>query len=383
MSNELTREEFNDVLGSLHKSSETSRAIFSTFFLIYAAVAMYALSAYVWPQEAERVHAMSQDLTRAIPCIFLDKADTATANCGKDHTNIIMHPVVFEQIKERVPPEQKRQYETLVREVNVRIYAHRLEKMLDASYEASLFSVPLAGVKIDRNLFGYMNAVAGIFFYCILLSALENQIMLLQFILPASTGSLLRMQMVNASQVFTASGRFVNHAGTHPDSLGKYLNLIVLPLKRVLFLCIIAAPLAVASTVEWDAGDIYTKSPMAAKLETTIIRHAGAAPQPVSSPGRVDPGTESSGSPTGGAAEDLQKLEINHTASLLVINILAMLAMAALMIRLTARVWRLFDIDIENMQMIEAFREHPNRSSDQDQNPAGLPSNAPIARGPA
>jgi hypothetical protein len=109
--------EFSEALAALQKSSETARAIFSTYFIIYAAVVMFALSAFVVPNEQDRIRALSDDLTRALPCIFFDPTRQADLlrGCGADYSHIIMSPAQFQALRGLVGGADQARFTDIVR----------------------------------------------------------------------------------------------------------------------------------------------------------------------------------------------------------------------------------------------------------------------------
>jgi hypothetical protein len=154
--------------------------------------------------------------------------------------------------KEERAEIHKRFMETLQR-VNIEVYAHRLIKMLDESADVARFTIPFVGITIDRNWFGYINVIAGMFFYLILLAAMENQIVLLTFVRKQAAGCLPRLHMINVTQVFSGSGLFPQRSIQGLSGLDMYVRWVLAAFALAMRLLIVIAPLFVALAVEWDA----------------------------------------------------------------------------------------------------------------------------------
>jgi len=204
------RDEFNDALGSLQKASDASRGIVSTYLLVYAAVMLFTLSNFIVPQEQDRIHDMARDLSVAIHCIFDVGIDNKSVDCHRANNDIIVAPEVLRELAAEASPltendQPAQRFLQIVQNANTDIYEHRLLNMLDTSADAARFSVPIIGVKVDRNWFAYLNGFGGIFFFMIILHALENQLVLLREILKRKLTTMQR-KMVNATQIFTSSG---------------------------------------------------------------------------------------------------------------------------------------------------------------------------------
>jgi hypothetical protein len=298
---QISREEFKDALEALQKASDASRTFFSTYVLIYAGIFVFTLSAFIVPQEQDRIGDMSRDLRNAIACIFLaDRGPTQlAANCDKRSENLVMDPQTLityaqklrnddgiainsgaynvplvdparsqDNAKSRFDGKSQTRFLDVVQRLNTEIFEHRLIRTLDSSEDAATFTVPVVGIRMDRNWFAYLNGAAAAFLFLLIVHSLENQLDLTREIFRYEL-SPLQQKMLSTTQIFTSSGdRPANGRGnehTNPKGvLSRVSRLAERPplyrlvsssaggFKEWFFVGLVGLPLAVAMLVELD-----------------------------------------------------------------------------------------------------------------------------------
>jgi len=167
----MTDKEFDAYFSRLDKASDSTRSIIYVFIIVYIAVLLYALNAFVYPVRQHNY----EDILLQVECRY-------------DRTN------KCERFKEfldsvDVPPALKD-------EVEKSLWEHKLQLFYDDSVSVRTFQFPVFGITTDRDLLWIIFPLLGVIAYLIILIALQRLVATFVFIMNRNKNDPVRLRLI-------------------------------------------------------------------------------------------------------------------------------------------------------------------------------------------
>lgn len=191
----LEREDFAACFATLEKSADRTRSTIYVFLIVYAAVAVYTLNAFIYPARQFRFETVKAQLADIAHC-RMDPQDLvpSTRNSSKPPTcDALLRGNAFSR-------EVTAQYGSIEQDY----LGHVVQRTQDDSARIADFTVPVVGVVTDRDWFWLINALAGVLVYYMIIACFETYIRMLDYLLTQSTGNAARLRMILTTIVLTA-----------------------------------------------------------------------------------------------------------------------------------------------------------------------------------
>ncbi|HTQ72154.1 MAG TPA: hypothetical protein VMH92_11760 [Acidocella sp.] len=195
--------EFSRCFDVLQKSGENFRSNIYGFVLIYGALLIWSLNAYVYPAEQNRIQPLQTDEVNIIKC--LQETDSEVDNDKNCKKELAEHSIYF-NTNHLIKNDKSGLSEEDLKKIDIDIYSGRLKRQHDKAAEIAEFHIPIAGIVSDRSWLWLINCTIGLFFYQIFRDQLTNIHRLLSFLASRTNGSATNRILLLTVQVVTSSG---------------------------------------------------------------------------------------------------------------------------------------------------------------------------------
>ncbi|HEY0184466.1 MAG TPA: hypothetical protein VGC09_16805 [Rhodopila sp.] len=176
----MEKGEFDDAFKVLDKASDRLRSVIYVFIIVYMAMLLYGLSAFLYPA---RQYAY-EDLSMKARCFY---ANFPGAVCQSLKQDIDAHKIT--------PP--------MTSDISLSLWEHQLQNLFDDSVKTRTFSFPIFGLETDRDLLWVLFPLVGIIGYYIVLLALGSALRLFHCLVETNADSAFRLRMIQSTLVIT------------------------------------------------------------------------------------------------------------------------------------------------------------------------------------
>jgi hypothetical protein len=176
----MTDKEFDAYFSRLDKASDSTRSIIYVFIIVYIAVLLYALNAFVYPVRQYNY----DDILLRVECRY----DRASKQCEQ-----------FKQFLDKVgiPP-------TLKDDVEKDLWKHELQLFYDDSVSVRTFQFPVFGITTDRDLLWIIFPLMAVIAYLIIWLALERLVATFIFIMNRNKNDPVRLRLILSTLMLTS-----------------------------------------------------------------------------------------------------------------------------------------------------------------------------------
>jgi hypothetical protein len=176
----MTDKEFDAYFSRLDKASDSTRSIVYVFIIVYIAVLLYALNAFVYPV---RQHGYDDILLR-VECRY----DRTSKQCEQ-----------FKEFLDTVstPP-------ALREELERDLWKHKLQLFYDDSVSVRTFQLPVFGITTDRDLLWIIFPLMAVIAYLIIWLALQRLVGTFVFIMDRNKNDPVRLRLILSTLMLTS-----------------------------------------------------------------------------------------------------------------------------------------------------------------------------------
>ena len=176
----MTDKEFDAYFSRLDKASDSTRSIIYVFIIVYIAVLLYALNAFVYPVRQYNY----DDILLRVECRY----DRTSKQC--------------EQLKEfldkvGLPPALKD-------DVERDLWEHELQLFYDDSVSVRTFQFPVFGITTDRDLLWIIFPLMAVIAYLIIWLALQRLVATFVFIMNRNKDDPVRLRLILSTLMLTS-----------------------------------------------------------------------------------------------------------------------------------------------------------------------------------
>jgi hypothetical protein len=179
-------DDFKLLIDTLEKASNRTRSVYYFFSIIYIAITLYAVNAFVFSISRARLDEFRTFVTNCQAQV------TATPHCA--NLALSLH-------NNDIDKKDKSEFLKAFDEAGAK---HRQDTYLDEIAANRKFTFPLFGVNVDEDYFWLMNSLIGVIFYFVLISALGNEAELFGFMIDKAGQDEARIRLVLSSQVLSS-----------------------------------------------------------------------------------------------------------------------------------------------------------------------------------
>jgi hypothetical protein len=176
----MEKSDFDNFLAALGKASDTAQSVFYVLIIVYIAMLLYGLYAFVYPVR----QFVYVDTDLKIRCLY----DPGDPKCVQVKGSV-------ERAKQ--PPRLDQETEHVFRE-------HELQLFYDNSVAARNFTFPIFGWETDRVFFWLFFPLVGVIGYYIVWLALSRQGAMFRFLLNCNRNDALRLRLILSTLMITA-----------------------------------------------------------------------------------------------------------------------------------------------------------------------------------
>jgi hypothetical protein len=242
--------DFGKCFDTLQRSAENFRSTLYAFVLIYGALLMWTLNAYVYPAEQNRLGMLQQQAAEFIRCLQQaeELAPLLTQNDLERHTANWQQ--LGETCRERLPATlyfterlgrgsnaqgNSKVSDADIQKADLSLYTNQVSIQQQKAAEIAEFHVPFVGIVSDRSWLWLVNCTLGLFFYQLIKDQLANLHRLLQFLAARIENNPARQVLLATSQVITSTS--ITLRGQHSRVKTPIIaGVLAMPIVAAIFL---------------------------------------------------------------------------------------------------------------------------------------------------
>jgi hypothetical protein len=224
----MDRDEFSEYFKVLDKVSERLRKVIYALIIVYVAMFLYGLSAFLYPSNQYAY----DDLNKQVRCIY---AESPAPECVELQKYIEEH---------KITPNMRS-------DIDVALWEHQLQDLYDDSVKNRFFSFPIFGLQTDRDLVWVLFPLVGIIGYYIMLLSLSSMVRLFHFLMDRNELDPFRLRLIQSTLVITVP---LQDTKTHRE-FGD-IDPVTKWMWKVLALLVLAIPILVSILMIVDQSNV-------------------------------------------------------------------------------------------------------------------------------